>query len=285
MFYNIEETYIKTPSARFDEVDGVLSSMLTCVTPEPIQGHLNCIDGVPFFTFPALEKETWLVHGFSTRLGGVSTGCLSSMNLSFAREEMEHPGDSEAEGHVRENYRRIARAIGFSPENLVFSAQTHTTNIRRVTKEDAGAGFTRPLPWTDVDGFVTNVPGPVLATFFADCVPLYFADPVHHAIGLSHSGWKGTVGEMGKCTVREMQEAFGSRPEDILAVIGPSISKEAFLEYLFLKSRMTRIDTSEREKISIPWRNPLRSRSRSIFLIFGPQIAASCSRPDCFRSI
>ena len=185
-------------------------------------------DGVVFLTFPMLEGQDWLVHGFSTRRGGVSEGCLSSMNLSFSREAMECPGDPEAEGRVRENFRRIGRAIGFSPENLVFSAQTHTKNLRVVTASDAGAGFTRPLPWNDVDGFVTNVPGPVLAAFFADCVPLYFADPVRRAVGLSHSGWRGTAAGIGKCTVERMREEFGSRPEDILAVIGPSISKMAY---------------------------------------------------------
>ena len=190
--------------------------------------RLNERDGAAFLTFPILEGESWLVHGFSTRLGGVSTGCLSSMNLSFAREEMECPDDPAAEDRVRENFRRIGRAIGFSPENLVFSAQTHTSNVRLVTASDAGTGFTRPLSWTDVDGFVTNVPGPVLAAFFADCVPLFFADPVRRAIGLSHSGWRGTAAMIGKCTVERMQSAFGSRPEDILAVIGPSISKSAY---------------------------------------------------------
>ena len=199
------EGYVDTPSVRFRKREDVV-----------------------FLTFPMLEKETWLVHGFSTRLGGVSGGVLSSMNLSFAREEMECPEDPAAEGRVRENFRRIGRAIGFSPENLVFSAQTHTSNVRLVTAADAGTGFTRPLSWRDVDGFVTNVPGPVLATFFADCVPLFFADPVRRAIGLSHSGWRGTAARIGKCTVERMRREFGSRPEDILAVIGPSISKAAY---------------------------------------------------------
>lgn len=185
-------------------------------------------DGVTFLTFPSLSAIPWLVHGFSTRLGGVSRGCLSSMNLSFAREEMECPKDPEATERVRENFRRIGKAIGFSPKNLVFSAQTHTANVRRVTASDAGAGFSRPLPWDQVDGFVTNTPGPVLATFFADCVPLFFVDPVRKAIGLTHSGWRGTAAGIGRCTVEAMEREFGSRPEEIIAVIGPSISKAAY---------------------------------------------------------
>lgn len=175
---------------------------------------------VVWLSFPALEECHGFRHSFSTRLGGVSHDHLYSMNLSFSR------GDDPE--NVRENYRRIAKAIGFSPEDLVFSDQTHTTNVRVVTKEDRGKGISRPLDYCDVDGMVTNVPGLVLATFYADCVPLYFVDPVHRAIGLSHSGWRGTVGKMGKVTVETMKRAFGSRPEDILGAIGPSICMDCY---------------------------------------------------------
>jgi len=177
-------------------------------------------EGVPFLIFPELSETGLVTHGFSTRLGGVSEGVFSSMNLSFTR------GDQEA--HVRENYRRLGQAMGFSCENLVCSDQTHTTNVRVVTGEDRGKGFTRPKDYKDVDGLITNVPGLVLATFYADCVPLFLVDPVHGAIGLSHSGWKGTVGKIGKCTVERMGEAYGTKPEDLLAAIGPSICQPCY---------------------------------------------------------
>lgn len=177
-------------------------------------------EGVPFLSCPMLEKQDFIVHGFSTRLGGVSEGHLSSMNLSFSR------GDEPE--RVRENFRRIASSIGFSPEDLVFSCQTHTTNVRTVTENDRGRGFIKPLGWTDVDGLITNVPGLTLATFYADCVPLYFVDPVRRAIGLSHSGWRGTVGKIGKATVEAMAREYGSRPADILAVVGPSICQSCY---------------------------------------------------------
>ena len=176
--------------------------------------------GVSFLEFPALSETGVVVHAFSTRLGGVSEGIFSSMNLSFTR------GDEEA--HVRENYRRLAAAVGFSCEDLVCSDQTHTTNVRVVTEADRGKGFTRPKDYTDVDGMVTNVPGLVLATFYADCVPLYLVDPVHRAIGLSHSGWRGTVGKIGKHTVEVMREQYGTRPEDLVAAIGPSICQDCY---------------------------------------------------------
>ena len=175
---------------------------------------------VPYFTFPAFDELPGIIHGFSSRLGGVSEGFLSSMNLSFSR------GDEPE--RVRENFRRIAESIGFSEKDLVFSMQTHTANVRRVGREDCGRGLERPVGYCDVDGLVTNEPGVVLATFYADCVPLFFVDPVHHCIGLSHSGWRGTVGKIVKATVEMMAKEFGSEPGDLLAAVGPSICQECY---------------------------------------------------------
>ena len=174
----------------------------------------------PFLEYPLLSDTGIVRHGFSTRLGGVSEGCFSSMNLSFGR------GDEEEA--VRENFRRMASAIQVRCEDMVFSRQTHTTNVRVVTEEDRGMGFLRPTEFQDVDGMVTNIPGICLVTFYADCVPLFFVDPVKKAIGLSHSGWRGTAGKIGKETVELMERQFGSDPADILAAIGPSICQECY---------------------------------------------------------
>lgn len=176
--------------------------------------------GVPFLVFPRLEETGVAVHGFSTRQGGISRGIYQSMNLSFTR------GDEEA--YVRENYARLARAVGFSCENIVCSDQTHTTNIRTVTEKDRGKGFIKPKDYKDVDGLVTNVPGLVLTTFYADCVPLFLVDPIRRAIGLSHSGWRGTVGKIGKRTVEVMKEQYGTKQEDLIAAIGPSICQDCY---------------------------------------------------------
>lgn len=176
--------------------------------------------GVPYFIFKNLEETGMVRHGFSTRRGGVSQGHLASMNLSFTR------GDEEE--RVRENFRRMGRAIGFEPEQLVLSDQTHTNHVRLVTEADRGKGYTRPLDYHDVDGMITDVPGLMLATFYADCVPLFFVDPVHRAIGLSHSGWKGTVQRIGAVTLQKMKEAFGTKPEDVQAAIGPSICQDCY---------------------------------------------------------
>lgn len=175
---------------------------------------------VTYLTYPQLEALPGVIHGFSTRLGGVSEGIYASMNLSFTR------GDEEEAVH--ENYRRLASALGFAPEDIVTSDQTHTTNVRVITAADRGNGITKPRPYTDVDGMVTNVPGLVLATFYADCVPLYFVDPVRRAVGLSHSGWRGTAGRIGAVTVEKMKEEFGSSPSDIYAAVGPSICQDCY---------------------------------------------------------
>lgn len=175
---------------------------------------------VPYLEFSILADTDLVRHGFSTRLGGVSKGCFSSMDLSFVR------GDEEEA--VRENFRRIGASMGVSCEDMVFSQQTHTTNVRVVTEQDRGMGMTRPLECSDVDGLVTNVPGLCLVTFYADCVPLYILDPVQKVIGLSHSGWRGTVGKIGKKTVEMMTKEYGSDPKDILVAVGPSICQDCY---------------------------------------------------------
>ncbi|MFT4107286.1 MAG: peptidoglycan editing factor PgeF [Lacrimispora sp.] len=174
----------------------------------------------PYLSFPILEETGLVKQGFSTKLGGVSQGKFASMNLTFTR------GDNPE--HVMENYRRMAEALGVEAEKMVLSYQTHTTNVRVVTEEDAGKGITKEREYKDVDGLITNVSGITLVTFYADCVPLYFLDPVHKAIGLSHSGWRGTVNRMGEVTVKKMGEVFGSKPEDMIACIGPSICNECY---------------------------------------------------------
>lgn len=174
----------------------------------------------PYLSYAAFEKTGMVTNGFSTRLGGVSGGFFSSLNLSFDR------GDSAE--NVAENFRRIGKALGVRCEDMVLSKQTHTTNVRVVTEDDRGKGIVRERGYTDVDGLVTNIPGICLVTSYADCVPLYFVDPVKKAIGLSHSGWRGTVGKIGLKTVRLMQEKYKSDPADILAAVGPSVCMECY---------------------------------------------------------
>ena len=188
------------------------------VHPAPITLHES--NGVAYFTFPLLEQTRIVRHAFSTRLGGASKGYFSTMNFSLTR------GDNRDD--VLENYRKMARILGTDVSKMVLSHQTHTTNIRLVTEADAGKGIWRERDYENIDGLITNVPGLTLVTFFADCVPLYFVDPVHRAIGLSHSGWKGTVHRMGQKTIEAMGETFGTKPEDLRVCIGPSICRDCY---------------------------------------------------------
>ncbi len=178
------------------------------------------VEKVPYLSFPILEKTGLVKQGFSTKLGGVSQGKFATMNFTFTR------GDNRA--HVLENYSRMGKALGVDVERMVLSYQTHTTNVRLVTEEDAGKGIIKERDYENVDGLITNVPGITLVTFYADCVPLYFLDLVHRAIGLSHSGWRGTVNRMGKITLEKMREAFGTRAEEVIACIGPSICRDCY---------------------------------------------------------
>ncbi|MDR0923868.1 MAG: peptidoglycan editing factor PgeF [Hungatella sp.] len=178
------------------------------------------VEKVPYLSFPILERTGLVKQGFSTKLGGVSQGKFATMNFTFTR------GDNRS--HVLENYSRMAKALGVDVERMVLSYQTHTTNVRLVTEEDAGKGIVKERDYEDVDGLITNVPGITLVTFYADCVPLYFLDPIHRAVGLSHSGWRGTVKRMGEVTVKKMEEAFGTKAEDVIACIGPSICMECY---------------------------------------------------------
>lgn len=180
----------------------------------------NSMGDLEYLTFPSLERTGMVGHLFTTRTGGVSQGIYSSMNLSFTR------GDEVTA--VSENYRRIGQVLGCAPERMVASHQTHTTNIRLVTEADCGKGIVRERDYEDVDGLITDTPGICLVTYYADCVPLYLVDPVRRAIGLAHSGWRGTVNRMGECMVRQMQETFGSNPSDLIAAIGPSICVECY---------------------------------------------------------
>ena len=176
-----------------------------------IKNHNN----VQYIQFQHLEASGLVLHGFSTKHGGVSRDQYASMNLSFTK------GDAAIS--VKENFLRFTEAIGVEGDSLVLSDQIHATEIRRVDLGDRGKGYDRPSDIIGVDGLITNEPGLTLTTFYADCVPLFFLDPVNKAIGLSHAGWRGTVNGIGPKTVREMTKAFGTNPSDLLVGIAPSI--------------------------------------------------------------
>lgn len=177
----------------------------------------------PFISFPVLSELSFIRHGFSTKLGGVSEGMFATMNLGS--ETLPYTDEPDK---IEENYRRIANSIGFDVNSVVVSHQTHKTAIRVVDEKDRGKGLFVPRDYSDIDGLITNRPGLTLVTKYADCVPLYFVDPVKKAIGLSHAGWRGTVAKIGRITVEAMQKNFGCDPGDMITVIGPSICMDCY---------------------------------------------------------
>lgn len=171
-------------------------------------------------TFQPYEPLPYIRHGFSTRLGGVSKGEWESMNLSFQR------GDKPE--NVIENYHRICAKLQVDPRNLVFTDQVHDTKVHVATKKDCQENDLKNKKLTGIDALITNELDVVLCTSYADCVPLYFVDQKKRAIGLAHSGWRGTVGKIGAKTIDAMKREYGTDPKDVIAVIGPSICQECY---------------------------------------------------------
>jgi len=168
-------------------------------------------NGIIYFEFEHFAATGLVDHCFSTRIGGVSKSPYDRMNLAY------HMGDCK--GDVDENFRLICEAVGFNHEKVIMTDQIHE-NYHLVVDE-----MTKP-EW--VDGLMTEFPGFVLTSYYADCVPLLFLDPVAKVIANAHAGWHGTAMDMAGKTLRELNFEFGCRVEDILVGIGPAIGMDHF---------------------------------------------------------
>ncbi|KRE90438.1 multicopper polyphenol oxidase [Paenibacillus sp. Soil766] len=169
---------------------------------------------LPIASWMSLFPE--ITAGFSTRLGGVSQAPFSTLNLGL------HVNDNQDD--VVRNRELVADAVGQSFASFTYAEQVHGKDIAIVSLNEQGMGRDcREKALQAKDGFITNEQGIVLCAQFADCVPLYFYDPVKRAVGLAHAGWKGTVLNISMATISLMTHTFGSRPSDIRAAIGPSI--------------------------------------------------------------
>ena len=181
---------------------------------------IQTTSGITYHTSTVLEHGQ-TVHGFSTRLGGVSEGRFASLNFQKNGPE---PDDWE---NVLENYRRFCAALGTDVRDVVRSKQVHKDTVRHVTAADRGKGLFAPRDYT-ADALVTDEPGLNLMVFSADCIILLLHDPVTRSIGAVHAGWRGTALDLPAKTVREMGRLFGARPEDIRAAIGAGIGPCCF---------------------------------------------------------
>lgn len=174
-------------------------------------------NGLVWLTSPLLEGQ--VRHGFSTRLGGVSPAPWDSLNL--------RTGCGDSQENLQENFRRLCAVIGGDHRRVVLAKQVHETTIRRCTSADAGKGLWSERDYT-ADALITDEPDLPLTVFSADCGIILLFDPVHRAIGAVHAGWRGCAGGILEKTVRAMTEAFGSRPADILAALGPCMRSCCF---------------------------------------------------------
>lgn len=171
-----------------------------------------------FFKNTGIRTVRECKNFFSTRIGGVSRGELSSLN--FGGNTSDDPEN------VKENRRRMFSALGISEFKQRYLNQVHGCNVCCIKAEDVSAEDELIIP--DTDGIITNAYNLLITTLHADCLPLYFYDSEKQVIAVSHAGWRGTAKQIGPITVRKMQEEFGCVPENIAAAIGPGISECCF---------------------------------------------------------
>ena len=165
-----------------------------------------------FSSFP----DDLVVHAISTRLSGVSQKPFDSLNLAL------HVGDRVED--VLTNRKYFAASLDLRAEDIINPNQIHGDRIARVDENDRGRGA---LGYDDAiketDALITDAPNVPLMLCFADCVPILFVDPINHAIGAAHAGWKGTVKKIAAKTLEAMLNEFGTEPSECLIGIGPSI--------------------------------------------------------------
>ncbi len=170
--------------------------------------EITAPNGVTYWQFETFPT-TGLQHGVMTRHGGVSAAPWDSLNFAW-----KSVGDTEI--NVRENVRRAHTAIGTDPARAVDRYIAHTNRIWHVNEQHLG------LEAPFMDGFVTKTKNLALVLTFADCQPILAYDPVAGVLGMAHAGWRGTVGGIAGALIAAM-EAEGSRPQDIIAGVGPAI--------------------------------------------------------------
>ncbi|MBM7540496.1 peptidoglycan editing factor PgeF [Amphibacillus cookii] len=168
---------------------------------------------------PWIQRHSGLQAGLTTRYGGVSQSSYASLNMGL------HVGDTPEA--VMANRHRLAKQVNIAIDHWVLGEQVHGTKIARIDhnseKRGAGSNSTQaPIP--GVDGLITKERNILLAAFFADCVPLYFYDPITGWLGIAHAGWRGTVNGMAIEMVKALQQE-GVETENLQVAIGPSISQ------------------------------------------------------------
>lgn len=180
----------------------------------------RALDGTVYYTVPSLDETERFAFIFTSRLGGVSDGCYSSLNLSATREQNA--------ANKAENYSRAARCAGVDPATLVRVNYEHGTGIALATAEHLGDGLTHPTTLPPCDALVVRDPGVTALTLHADCVPIVVADPAQRIGAVAHAGWKGTVAGLPEKMIVKFTSEFDSDPNSLLCAIGPHIRSCCF---------------------------------------------------------
>ncbi len=168
--------------------------------------------GIVTLSFPRLADPKAVKHAVSTRLGGVSPRPFRSLNLSYK------VGDDPV--NVEENRILLSYSLEMDFNRMAHINQVHGNKVLKVNLAHLPKSGE---PLGDGDGLITSEPEIPLAIFVADCLPVFFYDPVHKAVGLAHAGWRGTANLVAACTLTAMVEAYGSRPAEVRVAFGPCI--------------------------------------------------------------
>lgn len=251
---------------------------------------VNKSGDVVYLTSPLYEGIDFVNHGMSTRIGGVSDGVCASMNFAY--------NDYDTVENVAKNHRIFCEAVGIDINRIVKNKQVHSTKVIKIDENQSFRDSTTPgFDFEGADGFITNVPNVTLFTFTADCSPVMIVDPVNKAVGLCHSGWRGTVGRIAQNAINMMSESYGSTPEDLLVTVGPSICPECFeVEWDMISEARKGFSEDKYEKIyyqknDVKYQFNLWNANKEVLLeanvkeenIFLPNLCTKCN-PDTLFS-
>ncbi len=183
---------------------------------EPFQLNQNLL-----FLENWMSSNEKLICGFTTKQGGVSHAPYQGLNIGY------HVGDESSA--VKQNRQIVADTLHIPFDRFIFAEQLHTTTVKKVTAADCGAGTLNfESGMSSCDGLYTTDCNVALATFYADCTPLYFYVPTHHLVGVAHAGWKGTVDGMMHEMLQTLKNVEHIKPEEIFVAIGPCIGRDAY---------------------------------------------------------
>ncbi|SHK39470.1 peptidoglycan editing factor PgeF [Paramaledivibacter caminithermalis] len=174
-------------------------------------------NNIVYFKIPSFEKSGLVKHCFTSRIGGISNKPYNSLNLGINTMDKKE--------NILKNYELICKALKINIKNLVISDQVHKDNILVVEEKYKGNGLINDRCFNEIDALITNKKCIPLVTLYADCVPIFILDTKRKIIALAHSGWRGTVKKIGKKVIYRMINDFGTKPNDCIVGIGPSIGK------------------------------------------------------------